>query len=169
VVLLASEEGLSRWEWARHLPHMWDDEQRLRFLICGKAAAHQTFSELYGVLKERESRALEGSALPHYVFIVEDPSLLDNEAINKYLYNGSSSIGVSTMFIAKHTSLLPMNCKTVITLQNHRGELVDRSSGEKVLFVPDKTELKHLDLMARKLAALRIKQSGTHFALPSSI
>ncbi|MES7204623.1 FtsK/SpoIIIE domain-containing protein, partial [Cutibacterium acnes] len=46
---------------------------------------------------------------------------------------------------------------------------MDRSSGEKVLFVPDKTELKHLDLMARKLAALRIKQSGTHFALPSSI
>ncbi|MCI3920625.1 type VII secretion protein EssC [Paenibacillus sp. TRM 82003] len=169
IVVLSSEEGLDRWKWLRHLPHLWDDGRRSRFLLCGKAMAHQTLSELYALLKERESKANEGSALPHFVFVVEDASLLENEAIHRYLYNGAARLGVSSIFMAKHSSFLPMNCKSVVVLQGKNGDIIDRVTGEKTGFAPDSIDRRPLDLLARTLAALRMKPSGANFALPSSI
>jgi hypothetical protein len=123
----------------------------------------------YAILKDREIKIIGGNVLPHYVFIVEDTRLLENEPINKYLYNGSAKIGVSTVFIAKNAAYLPMNCRVIVTLQGKSAEIADRVSGEKVQFMPDYTELKNLELAARKLASLRIKNSSANFALPKTI
>ncbi|HEX9058740.1 MAG TPA: type VII secretion protein EssC, partial [Clostridia bacterium] len=169
IVILASEDGLERWSWMRFLPHIWDDEFSSRFLLCGRALAHQTLSELYAILKDREMKTIGGSVLPHYIFIVEDSTLLENEPINKYIYNCSSKIGVSSVFMAKNPAYLPMNCRTVVTLQGKSAEMADRVSGEKAVFTPDKTDFKNLELASRKMASLRIKNSSANFSLPSSI
>ncbi|MDD4049351.1 MAG: type VII secretion protein EssC, partial [Clostridia bacterium] len=169
IVLLATEDGLERWHWMKLLPHLWDDGFSTRFFLCGNAIAHKTLSELYTILKEREMKANVGSVLPHYIFIVEDVSLLENESINKYLYNGCARIGVSSVFIAKDTAYLPMNCRTVITLQGNNAETADRVSGEKAVFTPDKTDFNNLELAARRMVSLRIKNIGANFALPQSI
>lgn len=169
VIVLAAEEELEKWDWLKFVPHLWDDGFNIRFLLCGKAIAHQTLSEIYGALKEREMRSLSGGGLPHYLFIVEDAFLLENELISKYLYNGSAQLGVSTLFIAKNSAYLPMNCKTVIHLNGKSGEMADRLTGEKIVFTPDQADIKDLDLVARKLAPLRIKNSSANFSLPSSI
>lgn len=169
VVLLTSEENVGRWSWTRFLPHLWDDGFGMRFLLCGKAMAHQSLSALYDMLKEREMRARGGAALPHYVFIVEDPALLENEHISKYLYNGSAQLGVSTVFVSQHKSYLPMNCNVVVNLQGKSGEKADRRSGEKTAFTPDTAQLKDLEEAARRLAPLRVKSASASFTLPSSI
>ncbi len=169
VIILASEEGLQEWDWLKYMPHLWDDGLQVRFMLCGKAIAHQTLVALYDVMKERERRAQEGVPLPHYVFVVEDSSLLENEYISKYLYHGSGNLGISTIFMAKSAQYLPMNCKTVITLQGKSGEIVDRNSGEKNTFTPDKVDRSDFDLVVRNLAPLRIKNSNANFSLPSSI
>lgn len=170
LVILASEEGLEQWNWLKYVPHLWDDEQRIRFMLCGSAIAHQTLTLLNDVFKERELKS-EGAVgmLPHYVFVVEDTSLLENEQISKYLYNGSAKLGISTIFLAASASYLPMNCKTVITLQGKSGEIIDRLSGEKIAFTPDQLEYKDLEMAARKLTPLRIKSSAANFSLPASI
>ncbi len=169
VVILSSELGLERWDWLRYMPHLWDDSFSNRYILCGRAMAHQTLTELYAILKDRELKEAEGKVLPYYVFLVEDTALLENEPINKYLYNPSAKLGVSSIFIAKNSAYLPMNCRTVINLQGKSGEIADRVSGEKSIFTPDKTDFKSLDLTTRKLAALRIKNSSASFALPASI
>ena len=169
VVVLAEEENLKKWLWLRQLPHLWDDGFNSRFLLCGKAMAHQVLGELYGVLKARELKAAEGIPLPHYVFIVEDTSILENEPINKYLYNRNVKAGVSTVFIAKSQAYLPMNCRTVVTLQSKTGELIDRETGEKSIFTPDKVNWKMMEQAALKLAPRRIKNSNANFALPGSV
>ncbi|NGM82826.1 type VII secretion protein EssC [Paenibacillus sp. 7124] len=169
IVLLTEGDGMERWSWLKFLPHLWDDGMNVRFLLCGKALAHQVLSEMYALLKDRELRTAGGGALPHYLFIVEDASLLENEPISKYLYNGSSKLGVSTIFVAPNAAYLPMNCKVVIGLQGKHGEMASRVTGEKTAFTPDQADLKELDLAARKLAPLRIKHANAGFTLPSSI
>ncbi|WP_232243202.1 type VII secretion protein EssC [Paenibacillus sp. GSMTC-2017] len=169
IIMLTNEENVQRWRWTRFLPHIWDDSFGARFLLCGKAMAHQTLSALYNVLKEREMRAQGGATLPHYVFIVEDPTLLENEHISKYLYNGSSKLGVSTIFISQNKSYLPMNCNVVVNLQGKSGEMADRITGKKTLFAPDLTQVKDLEDVARKLAPLRIKNTNANFSLTASI
>lgn len=169
IILLSGEEELDKWSWMKVLPHLWDDEFNVRFLLCGKAMAHQTLSGIYASLKEREMRNSGGGVLPHYLFIVEDESLLENELISKFLYNGSTKLGVSTVFISKNAAYLPMNCKQVISLQGKSGEIANRLTGEKISFTPDQVEVKDLDLVARKLAPLRIRNTTANFTLPASI
>lgn len=169
LVVLAAEDGLEKWNWLRHLPHLWSDGFDFRFLLCGKAIAHAVLGELNNVFKERERRKIGGIPLPHYVFIVEDASLLDEEPITKYLYNKSAALGLSTVYLAKHQAYLPMNCKQVILAQGKTGELADRETGEKNTFNPDTVSLKQLEQAARKMAPLRIKNSGGNFTLPNSL
>lgn len=54
IIVLAAEDELDKWDWLKFVPHLWDDGFNIRFLLCGKAIAHQTLSEIYGALKERE-------------------------------------------------------------------------------------------------------------------
>ncbi|GGH11036.1 type VII secretion protein EssC [Paenibacillus segetis] len=169
VVVLASDDGIEKWDWVKYVPHLWDEGFNVRFLLCGKAMAHQILTEVHSVLKEREMKSEGRSFLPHYVFIVEDPLLLENEQISKYLYNANAKLGVSSVFIAQNTAYLPMNCNTVINLQGKSGEMVDRLTGEKILFTPDTIHFKDLDIAVRKLAPLRIKNSSANFTLTSSI
>lgn len=173
VVLLLKENSLEDWGWARFLPHLWEDQFRSRYLLCGRVMAHHTLDELYEVLKARELTEKQfGQAntnLPHYIFIVEDPLLLENEAISKYTYNGSKNIGVSTIAIAENKAYLPMNCKTVINLQAGTGEYANKESGEKTTFIIDRVGLKEVEKGARKLAPLRLKSPSFEFNLPQSI
>lgn len=169
IVVLTDDAGLERWSWLKFLPHLWDDGMNVRFLLCGRALAHQVLSEMYGVFKDREMRTTGGGALPHYLFVIEDASLLENELISKYLYNGNAKLGVSAVFVAPNAAYLPMNCKIVVSLQGNNGEMANRATGEKTAFTPDRADLKGLELAARKLAPLRIKQGNAGFALPSSI
>lgn len=169
VVVLSSEEKLEKWNWMRHLPHLWTDGFELRFLLCGKAIAHAVLGELNTVFREREQRKIGGTPLPHFVFIVEDPTLLEEEPINKYLYNKCASLGVSSVYIAKHQAYLPMNCKQVVSLQGKTAELADRETGEKSTFNPDMVDVQLLEQAIRKMAPLRLKNSGGNFTLPSSL
>ncbi|WP_199613902.1 type VII secretion protein EssC [Paenibacillus alkalitolerans] len=169
VVVLAADGNADAWSWLKFLPHVWDDDFETRYLLCGRTMAHPVLGELYEVLKDRESRAVGGGALPHYVFIVEDASLLDNEPVNKYLYYPSGTLGVSAVFTASNQAYLPMNCRTVITLQGKTGELADRESGQKSIFIPDQLDFTGVEQAMRRLAPLRIRQTGASFALPDSI
>lgn len=169
IVVLASEEGLEKWNWLRQLPHLWNDSLDFRFLLCGKAIAHAVLGELNGLFKEREKRNIGGVPLPHFIFIIEDPTLLEEEPINKYLYNKCASLGLSSVYIAKNQAYLPMNCKQVILVQGKTGELADRESGEKSTFNPDIVNVQQLTEAVRKLAPLRIKNSSGNFSLPTSL
>lgn len=169
IIILASSEGIEQWDWMKYLPHCWNDDYTDRFILCGKAMAHQTLSELYPIIKERESKDTGRSALPHYVFIVEDSDLLENERIAKYIYNGSSKIGVSTIFLAPNKAYLPMNCRTIITIDGKNAEIADRISGEKEVFAPDCDECKDINLAGRMMASLRIKKTYNDFSLPNSL
>ncbi|WP_051569332.1 type VII secretion protein EssC [Alkaliphilus transvaalensis] len=173
VVLLLKGDNFEKWQWARHLPHLWDQDYKTRYMLCGKAIAHQTLGELNDLFKARELKSKGtgqmDSNLPHYVFIVEDTTLLENEGINKYIFNKNRSIGISTIFIAENRAFLPMNCNTIIDLQGKNGEYINRETGEKNTFTPDKLELFSLERAVMHLSPVRIKSSEASFSLPKSI
>lgn len=169
VVVLASQEGIDKWNWLKGLPHLWDDGGNIRFLMCGKDMGHQLLGELNTVFKHREMNKAGGHYLPHYVFVIEDTSMLEGVPIHKYLFNRSVELGVSSVFIAKNKAYLPMNCQSVITLQGKTGELADRLSGEKSIFSPDQVERRQLEQAARILAPLRIKNANANYSLPNAM
>jgi len=78
IVLLLKEENVPRLEWMRFLPHVWDPECKARFMACGRAMAHQVLAVLNDIIRARElaqkdENRASAAALPHYVFVVDDP------------------------------------------------------------------------------------------------
>ncbi|MBQ7040067.1 MAG: type VII secretion protein EssC [Clostridia bacterium] len=174
IVFLAKESNLPQRQWIRFTPHIWSDDYKSRYLLCGKVMAHRVLNELYDKIKEREvlndeNNGVVINARPHYVFIVEDSQLLENEAITKYLYNPSKQYGVSAVFLASNKAYLPSNCKKIVSVLGKVCEISDKETGEKSVFTPDAVNLAELDMVARRLASIRIKNSAANFALPNSI
>lgn len=173
IVLLLNEEQLAWWDWAKYLPHLWNEDFSARFMLCGKPIAHMMLGHLYNIFKERELRQSKSdyvmTHLTHYIFIVGDSTLLENEAINKYLYNGYSNIGISSVFIAERKEYLPMNCKGVVELIGKKGTYINRTTLEQLTFTVDKVETSELEKAARIMAPYRIKKSEASFSLPKSI
>ena len=174
IVLLLKDENASRLEWMRFLPHVWDPDYKVRFMACGRAMAHQVLDVLNDLIRARElaqkdENRATATALPHCVFVVDDPSLLEQEQIAKYLYNPNQELGISSIFTADNKAYLPTNCKTILCVGNKAHELSSRDGGAKIIFNPDPMDAGKLDFIGRKLAPLRIKNTTSSFALPKSI
>lgn len=169
IVILAKEEGLDKWNFLKYIPHIWNDNFTTRYLLCGKAMAHTVLGELYDLFKAREINSRRINAIPHYVFIVEDSELLENEQISKYIYEPNGKFGISSVFTAMNQAYLPMNCKTVINISGKKGDIANRETGEKNSFIMDSLDIKSMENAVMKLAPVRIKNSRGNFAIPSSI
>lgn len=173
LVLLLKEDELKEWEWIKHVPHIWDDDWKIRFILCGAAIAHPTLSVLNDMLKERETKQGKSDGSQYnfskVIFFVSDPELLEEEAIAKYLYSGHSKMGVCTLFTADRKEYLPMNCKSVVTLQGKVGTYANKDTLEQITFNVDTVNKEDLEKAARSLAAIRLKKSTTQFTLPKSI
>ena len=174
IVLLMKDENAPRLEWMRFLPHLWDPDYKIRFMGCGRAMSHQVLAVLNDIIRARElaqkdENRTAAAALPHYVFVVDDTSLLEQEQIAKYLYNPNQQLGVSSIFTADNKAYLPTHCKTVLSVGNKAHELTSKDAGAKIIFNPDSMDGGKLDFIGRKLAPLRIKSTSSSFALPKSI
>jgi len=172
IVILAREKAIRKWGWIRFLPHVWNDEFSFRYLLCGGDMAGNALSEIFSVLKEREKRSSDGdgwSGGAHYVFIVEDPAVLEGAQIRRFVYEPNIKIGVTAIFAAEQMSFLPSGCGTIINLREKSADKTDRVNNDKTTFIPDSTVLSGLDMAARKIASLRIRSIVSNYALPKSV
>lgn len=110
-----------RWSFARWLPHVWMDDKKTRMVAGNKAEVGDIFYELATMLRMRMEN--QGSKdvrpLPHYVIFVEDPTLLEGELLENYIYNPRPEYGITTIFLAEKYGDLANSCENII--QNDAG------------------------------------------------
>ena len=174
IVLLLREENVPKLEWMRFLPHVWDPDRKIRYMACGSAMARQMLMPLCDAVRARELAKKDtgrapAAALPHFLFVVDDPGALDQEQIAKYLHSPNKELGVSSLFIADNKAYLPTNCKTILSVGAKACEISTKDGGAKTIFRPDSIDASKLDFIGRKLAPLRIKNAASSFELPKSM
>ncbi|ODM25548.1 type VII secretion protein EssC [Clostridium sp. Bc-iso-3] len=178
IILVYPKEEADEWEWIRWLPHVWNENRQIRFLANDKETAHQLFGAFYDIIKEREQRTnkdkidtpLTPVNLPHYVFILADIRLIENEAIMNYLAHNNQILGVSTIYLFDRIEYLPKDCQVIIELAPKSGHMVQRSQGSSPIpFLPDIASIKDAEHFSRSMAPIRIKELLTSTNLPSAI
>lgn len=172
IVVLAREQSIKKWEWMRFLPHIWNDDLTVRYLLCGADMAGIVLSDLFAMLKEREKKSKDGDGFSggsYYLFVVEDPTILENSQLRRFVYEPNIKIGVTAIFAAEQVALLPSGCGTIIKIQEKNAEKTDRINGDNATFVPDAPAFTGLDMAARTVAALRLRVQTSGYSLPKSI
>ena len=176
IVAIYPGDETNEWEWMRWLPHVWDESRQQRFLASDKDAAHELFSPLYDLIKERELRSnksevyANSAQLPHFVFLITDMRLLENEAIMTYLAHSNKNLGISSIFMTDRIEFLPKDCRTIIDLTSKAAQFIERNAETTATqFTPDKLPLKDAEYFARKLAPVRLKQMVSAGNLPKMV
>lgn len=166
--------GAGAWEFARWLPHVWAQDKKVRFTASNKAEARDVFYELTKVLRfrseERKNQTGEDAVYkPHYILVLEEPSLLEGEPIAKYIFDKEKSLGLTTVLMAGRYEDLPNACECIIQNDREFHGIYNIRSGERSEVSFDYLNQNMLELMARRLTNIRVSEVEVGGDIPDSI
>jgi S-DNA-T family DNA segregation ATPase FtsK/SpoIIIE len=164
------------WGWARFLPHSWAPDGSVRLTANDANTVGDVMYFLGTVIRDRLERqkGAEGAkdegqrALPHYVAVIGDWSLIEGEPIAKHLMNPPEGLGISSVVLVGSPDRLPSGCKAVIRdddefqgFYSTVGAFPQRASVEF-----DKVSQDEINSFARRLSGFRLRELGVSSAIP---
>lgn len=160
-------------EFVKWLPHVWNDDNKFRFVATNANEAKEMSAFLENVIAARleinESDMDDVS--PYYViFSMSKPLALHAEMIKKILAK-KENIHMSIITLYDELKSLPKECTMVVELTGESGRLFDKDdiTGQSIEFVPDiYLSQDPLDLSVQ-LSNTSLDTLATNFKLPSTI
>ena len=176
IVAIYPAGEMEEWQWLRWLPHAGSDDRRRRFLACERDQARALLAGLYELFNkrrlwlERTGQDEPSRELPHYVFLLAEPRLLEQEPIYPLLLKSGPTLGAYPIFTADRIAALPRQCQGMVRLGPDPSTLVYSSSrGGESSFVPDRVSLPEAERLARALAPIRVKRTYKASEIPVTV
>ena len=174
IILITNDFGIKQLSDLFWYPHFRLHGVNVSTLISTGNHAELVLASLTTILKERKLRTEEERKdvkfLPHFVLILDEPSLVVNHSVMEYLQMNGERLGFSLIYSARKQESLPDYIKTVIKVDgNEYAKIVLNQN-----FLMDKDiklyDMKNIDMekQARRLAALK-HVKGVFSQIPESI
>lgn len=165
------------WEYLKWFPHVWAEDKKTRFIAKNKAEAGDVLYEITRVLRTRaENRTTHTGAekekvsCPQYVLFVADTELLEGELIAKYITDENNR-DLVTFFLTDTYENLPNICDFIIQndeqFQGMYG--IDEDVDERVAIRFDRITDSQLELLARTLADVEVRETGSGGDIPGTL
>lgn len=173
IVALFPESERAGWQWIRWLPHTFNENRTLRYMACTPYDATQILAPLEETLRQRAA-AGNGwqSAIPspHYLFLVAEPALLQNQPVGDFLLRNDPRLGVSCLLLAPGLGQLPNGVVQILEAAGAKSALYLReAAGERRAFAADSLAPADCEAFARALAPVRLPEKNAAQLLPSNI
>ena len=173
----AGGKNASMWNFAKWLPHVWNEERSMRYIASNPNEKNDVLYALGQVLRTRSERVQQGTGkkqrmLPHYVLVVEDPSLLDDQPISKFLYESEpGALGVSTVLMAQQYTDLPSACQLVVSDEKDFAGMfgVGEMDTSRTPIDFDTISSDRVFAMAKRMASMRVKELESSSNIPNSL
>jgi S-DNA-T family DNA segregation ATPase FtsK/SpoIIIE len=167
---------MSRWEWVKHLPHVWAPGKSARYVATNSDEVKEVFQHLNGIIRQRDEAARESGGksipkLPHIVVLIADAKLVENQPVMRYLTSLGEDYGVSSILLFEQMGLLPKECCAFVQCNETECSLYHRDKPEAgmVEFKPDSLIGQDLMKYSRQMAAIKIKEDAATLSIPSSL
>lgn len=178
IAALFGPQAAAEWEWLRWLPHCVplsnDPAPGARMLAGGPEAAARLASELLDLLSRRREGAgrapdappptprllvlVDGAALPH-----AHPPLAE-------VLRHGAPLGMATLLLVPSWPQLPEACAAMVELDERGGRWTRAGDAwPRERFAPDAAGLAESDRLARRLAGVRLFESGGAQAIPRAV
>ena len=165
------------WDYVRFLPHTWTPDGSMRLIANDKNTVGDVMYFLSGVIRdrlERQSAAEKDEntkSLPHYMVVIGDWALVENEPIAKYLMNPPQALGITVVYMVDSTDKLPSGCSVIVRddegykgFYSTVGAFPQRSP---VAF--DNVTLEQMNSYAHKLSGYRVREMNVSAAIPQML
>jgi len=170
MAFLYHKKEAEAYSFAKWLPHVWAGS--LRLIADDDAGYGVILSHITQALRARtETKQEESGLLPHFLIFVSDPSLIEANAISKYLFDSTNNFGATAIIATSDAEYLPSNCKILLRqdalykgLQSTDGAFENNDQITFDTLPPEQAEQK-----ARQLSSFRIRMNRKDGAIPSSV
>ena len=181
LVVVFPKEEWQFFSWMRWLPHCASAERDIRTIACTEEEAKEFLPSLEAVIRERlDSRkewsfAEKTSTLPHYIFLVADPSLLaGSPAVGSAMMANQPELGLNGIILGQSLSDFPHSVHNVLRVsRNGKGLHISMTQNSEPLEFDTAESAVPLPLyrtFARKMAPIRLAGSGSgRQGLPSLV
>lgn len=165
------------WEYLRWFPHVWNEDRSVRYLANDPIGRNDILHLLAQLLRGRKEQQEHFSAtkeklyLPWYVLFVENPKLLEEQSVAKYLYEDGAALGVTTVILSDTYENLPSACDYVIeATPQFCGFYTLGTEDEEYHAVQfDSISAGQTERMARRMNAMRVNQEESGSDVPNSV
>ncbi len=162
------------YEWARPLPHVRWQENKIRLICSDDAERQNVLFYLNGVLRSRleaqgETKAEKKTPLPHIVIFCTNPDLIIRENISRYM-SEDSDLGVTFVLLYEYMDRLPNECSHIIQCDNdfHGYYRLDQSRDETCAIRFDEVSSRLLSHLSRQISGYTVTELATG-EIPASI
>lgn len=160
-MIVASPKQAAFFEEFRNVPHIWSNDKKVRFFATTPDEVHYVFNIIDNVIKaEGNLQDKNEPAPPHYVVIVTEPYLIENEALLRYMNDADNQVGITTLFAYGNITRIPKSCNAIIQSDDTRtGYYIKNKNANRFTpFALDKIEPERICAFANELSRLPIKR-----------
>lgn len=177
MIVVFPQNEYKKWAWMRWLPHCANNERDIRYIACEKGGTKEILKQVEKEIENRIRTVNEWSFgksaqnLPHYVFVVADPSLLEGSIVGNAMLMNKPEIGVHGIILGRNLSEFPHSIRNIVyaaqntvTVKKAGNEFISKAEGSAV-------SLEKYESFSRMMAPIRLYSSGATQAkgLPSAI
>lgn len=173
MIFLANPDELALMEDIRFLPHVWDDQQSIRFVATNESEAYRIGEYLKAQFPEKlEDEKDLHQALknrPYYLVLALDKKLFDSHEILKNILQSDKRHGVSVISVYDN---LPKECQKIIHLSSngkHHLTSLEQNGGEDIFFSTDTCEEARIAETMHMLANTKLKTVAQEQSLPKML
>ncbi len=178
IVCLCPPDQASAWEWLRWLPHTAplsnDPAPGARMLAATPEATMHLASDLLDLLSRRRERSDQRNAgalpTPRLLVLIDGTALIHSlPALDEVLRHGPP-LGMTSLVLAPAWAQIPENCGAMLELEP-AGVRWTRAGDQwpRERFTPDQADLGASDALARRLAGVRMVESGGAQDIPRGV
>lgn len=174
LVFVASPQQINEFDIYKNLPHVWSNDRRIRYFATNQEEVHCIFNSIDEIIREREAinNSLDDEVpIPHYVIVIANPSLIEREALLRYIDDPKNIVGITTFFVYGDISRLPKSCETIIQSDEKRTGYYIKNENEN-RFIPfsiDDINRRNVSNFVGELSRLLIKRDVRTLGIPERI
>ena len=174
IVFIGKEEDEEEFSYLRWYPHLRIQAINAVAGIFRNSTRDQILGSILQIVKDRRQKIDESNKtvafMPHFLFIINEPRLIQDHAIMEYLGRGSKELGISIIYTTDQVSKLPENIGTVCVLDNSKAGHLALREGVRCEEGFEPVSMKDIDVerMSRSTAAL-VHEKGMTSRIPESI
>ena len=161
MVFLMNDEESKELDFVRYLPHVWDDNETIRFIATTEADTYRVGEYIREQITEGLNSNVSIDELkktrPYYLVFALDKKLFESHEVFKEIVGAECNHGVSVIAVYNE---LPKETSRIISLsENKHGMLtnMDVNGGEDIQFTPDSYNTDKASILIRDVSNTRLK------------
>lgn len=159
------------WDFALWLPHVWSGDKKIRYIATNRGEQGDVFHALTQILRSRVEEEREQVPKPRFLLFVADPTLLDNEAMARYVFDRGRDLGLTTVLLASRLEELPNECQDIIqndgSYQGIYNTRLGRTNGTAVQF--DTVSEESIRRLSKVLGRIEVVESEQEGEIPGAV